>query len=269
MRESVRGRSAALATVHIAAARFAREEIKRTDTLGPYAPPNAPQRIEGLEQLAKALEGLAPQDQRTYALSLIQSYLGGDSSAFTPGEEQALFFSALGLQKPPPLPDEAIDELIALGIEDVGKLTAEANRKAVEARARVDELDPLRTRIEELERELEEQRAETRRACDAEQASRDQLDYLKSLSAAIGTALPDESSPGPSATPEGVEGVSDKPRRRRVEGHTGVYRTPSGSYEIGYADPETGKQRWKVIGPDLDAAIEARRKLTEREAVPA
>jgi hypothetical protein len=83
MRESVRGRSAALATVHIAAARFAREQIKRTDTLGPYAPPNAPQRTEGLEQLAKALEALAPLDQRTYALSLIQSYLGGDSGDFT------------------------------------------------------------------------------------------------------------------------------------------------------------------------------------------
>jgi hypothetical protein len=46
MKESVLGRSAALSTVHIAAARYAREHATNTQALGAYAPPNAPQRIE-------------------------------------------------------------------------------------------------------------------------------------------------------------------------------------------------------------------------------
>lgn len=57
---------------------------------------------------------------------------------------------------------------------------------------------------------------------------------------------------------------TDKPRRIHLKGHRGIYYTPlpgnRRKYEITYTD-ETGRQRWKTIHGDLEAAQAARAEI--------
>jgi hypothetical protein len=52
--------------------------------------------------------------------------------------------------------------------------------------------------------------------------------------------------------------VSDGPRRKKVDGHPGVYLSISGNYEIAWRDAD-GRLRFRVVGPDLDQAVRERR----------
>jgi len=157
-----------------------------------------------------------------------------------------------------PRPADAILELVAAGVEDLREDRAMVDRNVAEAERRLAEVDEaagkraeLEARISELEAEAE---AERQRANNME----GQRNTLRELVAQL------ESVRGKVRADAGKTNGETKPRREKVEGHTGVYERPSPDgrpvYEIGWT--EDGRQRWQTIGPDLNEAIETRERLT-------
>jgi hypothetical protein len=209
--------------------------------------------VAALNNFAEFLTTRGPRDQRIYALWKMAVY-SPDADAYLPGEGQAELFGKLGTGISAPLPESTLNELIAVAVDDLletksveraGLCRERDAAVAKSERADAAEADAAtsRARIGELEADL---------GAAGEQVSTltEQIEHLRRM------------------VPQGAGVENDSRRRVKVPDHTGVYSVPgTDTYEIGWR--HRGKQKWKVIGPDLAEAVAAREALVELEAVAA
>ena len=120
-----------------------------------------------------------------------------------------------------------------------------AERKAGNLERDLAELSEVGAQREKLRRQLE---ASKRRVADLEEIVADQRELLGS-----------EDGEQPAGKTE------KRARRTKLEDEPNIYLNRAGDqYEVGYW--QDGKQRWKLIGPDLDEARRARDELRGKES---
>lgn len=224
--------------------------------------------VAALREFDNFLAGLPPDDQRLVALDCIAKKRTPPKRfeswrrPFSPTEKQEVLFARLGTSESPPRPSLTFDELLAAAVVD---LIEEARRDETrtsgalaDAEARVAELSDALDGHARQGAELEEGRAEIGSLKEEIKELERDVEELRTYVAAGVGKEPAQAEP------------EKPPRRTKVDGETGVYfrdSTEGRVYEIGFPD-DTGKQRWKAVGPDLQEAIDLRQELAGKPYEP-
>lgn len=238
-------------------ARVAAESLEHSDPVGP-------RHISALENFAQFVASKGIRDERIYVLNRIGGWWG-DGHDFEPGPQVEKLFGMLGAQgsaTPTPPPDTTLNELAAAAVDDLLDRT-DAEKAALrghvaQAEKLAEGAAAVSERAEKAEATADTLTAELEEANGTIASLREQITHLRAMN---GEAGPPTRSPSQA-----------KPRRVAVEAQTGVYEKEKADgeilYEIGWR--EDGKQKWLVVGPDLQEAVETRANtLKELEAVPA
>lgn len=216
-----------------------------------------------LDELADFIHGMALSDPLIWGLWLLASYTGGDTDRWgTTGQHQTMLLHQLGRGPNAPDPRSTVAELLAAGVQDFAESKAAENLRLEQLEADRTERTDQAKEIHRLERELTESK-EREAALQGElteaKDARQQMAELLESNVAAGTPVVESKKP------------SKLPRREKAGDHPGVYKRTKADgetvYEIGWM--EDGKQRWKIVGPDLEEAIAARIQVTNPERAAA
>lgn len=210
----------------------------------------ARRQVATIQEFDRYLSTTGPENQQLVALSLLSGLQPGGRGEFKPTDKQVQLIARLGQYEGSPPPGTTLEEMVVAAALDAGEAV---RAREMEVRRAEDEADVLR---KDLEIERENHAISDTAAIDIERQRDTALADVADLTEQVET-LRQMLGGGEPATPKPKR--FRKERRTRVEGHTGVYEAANGDYEINYQ--EGGKTRWKVIGPDLQAAIDERARL--------
>lgn len=202
--------------------------------------------VGALRELAGYIRACAASDQRIYALWLMSAQRG-DSDHFNLGEYQTRFLADVGLTSDPPAPSDALEELIAVGVGDLSQPNTGLVERAEFAERKAGELAEAAARTTELEARVN---ALTTANVELELEN----EALASDRAHLRLLVEDRNS--------------EKPRREKVEGHTGIYRNrrqDGDRLEITWTIE--GKSHTKVLPKNttLEDAVAAREEKLAKE----
>lgn len=232
----------------------------------------AMRQMPGLRAHVAALEGLADyvgtvdaKDPLWWMLWIL-SAVQGNPYDFRPGRLQKQLLSQLAQSGPPPLAETTFRELVAAGVNDAANLLWQRAKDAEEGeRSAFDEAKSLQDRLDTLtdaETHLKEAHTEIETLTEERDELLRQFDYVREH---LG-----EGFPADDLGPDGDSAPKDS-RRTKVEGHTGVYSREDSEgntiYEIGFFDDQK-KQRWRVVGLDLEKAVSLREELAGKPYEP-
>jgi hypothetical protein len=254
-----------------AAARHCRELAQETRTSADALSTYKGRRCEGLEALARLLEGLDEDDQNARALQLIEANLGGgNKQTFTGTPTQQRVLHHLGVVKDPQTAEEALAELIAAGVHDLPATLGTARERVQAVEARAAKADRDRERVAELKaevRQLRDERDAARKAARESDERREQLAAQVEAFASNGEPRV-ETSPESTQTDKPKPEKTAKPRRKAVPDREHIYETKREKgtvYEIHYPRPE-GPRRWATVDGSLeDAVAELEKRTAEAE----
>lgn len=225
----------------------------------------APRHAAALEGLAGHIASREIKDERLYTLSRICRFTG-DNYRYEPGPQQQRLFGMLGMDIVTPLPEHSLNELVAAAADDFHELV---QKRVGELRKEVNKMQEDWQRIAAAEEKAEKAEARSREL-DAELVTeRDAVRELRAQKHHLEQMLGGAGEPPPLPEAEGAK----KPRRRAIDGHTGVYEKWNAqgemSLEIGWR--EDNKKRWLSVGhTDVPQAVKEREQiLDELKAVPA
>lgn len=204
MNESVLGRQCPTDAFPNALARFLRDkaDVAARAIGSPQDSPWTPRHVESLRSLAEYVSTLNQSDQRLHALWLLQSHLGGDSDEFTPGpERQTDFLARIGFGPNAPEANEALNEFVAAGIEDIATRRHLDLARAEGFEAKAASLEVFRDQVTTAQAEADLLRDELNAArADLERAN-EERDYLRTL-VPSGSGEPAASVLEPAGSPE-------------------------------------------------------------------
>jgi hypothetical protein len=219
--------------------------------------PSGEAHIHALLELGDYLTALARDDSRLYALWLLSGYRGQDLDAKTYELAEREQGAIANLGRPIGIPpNESFDAFMAAATEDtfehLKRILDQEQEMARRAGDLKTELDAAGQRIVELESERDALRSR------ADAAEADANDYRARTAYLVQMIGSDRDVPS-----NGKEGSAPEPappRRERVPDEPYVYRTSRADgetvYEVGWRTH--GKQHWKRVGTDLDAARKLR-----------